>query len=172
MVWKKNPPLFTVLQYFVMIIMAHLIHFFILCLSWWRHQMEACSALLAIRAGNSTVTGEFRAQRPVTRSFDVFLDLRLNMQLSKQSWGWLFETLSRSLWRECNEREITKTQPSFMYIHYLFYLFLLYYACPIPWQAFIKLIDDIEDLFAWWWSSIIIKRFSEHSIITEIENHL
>ena len=28
------------------------------------------------------------AQRPVTRSFDVFFDLRLNKQLSKQSWGW------------------------------------------------------------------------------------
>ena len=47
-------------------------------------------------------TGEFPAQRPVTRSFDVFFDLRLNIRLSKQSWGWWFETLSRSLWRHCN----------------------------------------------------------------------
>ena len=38
--------------------------------------METFSALLAICAGNSPVTGEFPAQRPVTRSFDVFLDLR------------------------------------------------------------------------------------------------
>ena len=45
--------------------------------SWWRHQMETFSALLAICAGNSPVTGEFPAQRPVTRSFDVFFDLRL-----------------------------------------------------------------------------------------------
>ena len=29
-------------------------------------------------AGNSPVTGEFPAQRPVTRSFDVFFDLRLS----------------------------------------------------------------------------------------------
>ena len=36
------------------------------------HQMETLSALLAICAGNSPVTGEFPAQRPVTRSFDVF----------------------------------------------------------------------------------------------------
>ena len=50
---------------------------------WWRHQMETSSALLAICAGNSPVTGEFPAQRPVTRSFDVFLDLRLNKRLSK-----------------------------------------------------------------------------------------
>ena len=45
--------------------------------SWWRHQMETFSALLALCAGNSPVTVEFPAQRPVTRSFDVFLDLRL-----------------------------------------------------------------------------------------------
>ena len=54
-------------------------------------------------AGNSPVTGEFLAQRPVTRSFDVFFDLRLNQKLNKQSWGWWFETLSRSLWRHWNE---------------------------------------------------------------------
>ena len=46
--------------------------------SWWRHQMKNFSALLAICVGNSPVTGEFTAQRPVTRSFDVFFDLRLN----------------------------------------------------------------------------------------------
>ena len=70
-------------------------------LSWWRHQMETFSALLALCAGNSPVTGEFPAQRPVTRSFDVFFDLCLNKRLSKQSWSWWFETSSRSLWRHC-----------------------------------------------------------------------
>ena len=40
--------------------------------------METFSALLAICAGNSPVTGEFPSQRPVTWSFDVFFDLRLN----------------------------------------------------------------------------------------------
>ena len=70
--------------------------------SWWRHQMETFSALLAICAGNSPVPGEFPAQRPVTRSFDIFFDLRLNKRLSKQSWGWWFETLSCSLWRHRN----------------------------------------------------------------------
>ena len=69
---------------------------------WWRHQMETFSALLALCAGNSPVTGEFPAQRLVTRSFDVFLDLRLNKPLSKQSWGWWFETPSRPLWCHCN----------------------------------------------------------------------
>ena len=42
------------------------------------------------------------AQRPVKRSFGVFFDLRLNKRLSKQSWGWWFETLSRPLWRHRN----------------------------------------------------------------------
>ena len=70
--------------------------------AWWRHQMETFSALLAICAGNSPVTGEFPAQRPVTRSFDVFFDLRLNKRLNKQSRGWWFETLSRPLWRHRN----------------------------------------------------------------------
>ena len=50
--------------------------------SWWRHQMETFSALPAICAGNSPVPGESPAQRPVTRSFDVFFDLRLNKRLS------------------------------------------------------------------------------------------
>ena len=71
--------------------------------TWWRHQMETSSALLAICAVNSPVTGDFAAQRPVTRSFDVFFDLRLNEWLSKQSWTWWFETPWRPLWRHCNE---------------------------------------------------------------------
>ena len=69
--------------------------------SWWRHQMETFSALLAICAGNSPVPGEFPT-RPVTRSFDVFFDLRLNKRLSKQWWGWWFKTLSVSSWRHRN----------------------------------------------------------------------
>ena len=52
--------------------------------------MATISALLAICAGNSPVPGEFPAQRPVTRNFDVFFDLRPNKPLSKQWWGWWF----------------------------------------------------------------------------------
>ena len=51
---------------------------------WWRHQMETFSASLVLCAGNSPVTGEFPSQRTVMRKFDVFFDLRLNKQLSKQ----------------------------------------------------------------------------------------
>ena len=55
-------------------------------ITWWRHQMETFSALLAICAGNSPVPCEFPTQMPVTRSFDVYFDLRLNKRLCKQSW--------------------------------------------------------------------------------------
>ena len=41
-------------------------------ITWWRHQMETFSALLAICAGNSPVPGEIPTQRPVTRSFFIF----------------------------------------------------------------------------------------------------
>ena len=51
--------------------------------TWWRHQMETFSALLVLCEGNSPATGEFPAQGPVTRSFAVFFDLRLNKRLSK-----------------------------------------------------------------------------------------
>ena len=50
--------------------------------------METFSALLALCAGKSPVTGEFPSQRPATRSFDIFLDLHLNERLSIHSWGW------------------------------------------------------------------------------------
>ena len=70
---------------------------------WWRHQMETFSVLLALCEGNSPVSGEFTAQSPVIRSFDVFFDLRRNKRLSTQAWGWWFETLSRPLWRHRND---------------------------------------------------------------------
>ena len=47
--------------------------------------METISALLATCAENSPIIGEF-----------------LNLRLSKQWWGWWFETASRPLWRHSN----------------------------------------------------------------------
>ena len=53
--------------------------------------------------------GEFTGHRwiPRTKANDAelwfFFDLCLNKRLSKQSWGWWFETPSRPLWRHCNE---------------------------------------------------------------------
>ena len=84
--------------------------------TWWRHQMETFSALLAICAGNSPVPGEFPTQRPVTRSFDVYFDLRPDKRLSKQSWGWWFETLSHSLWRHRNDKTTAPVLVRFWWI--------------------------------------------------------
>ena len=63
----------------------------------WKHVPRSWHFVREIQ-----VTGEFPSQRPATRSFGVFLDLRLNKRLSKQSRRWWFETPSRSLWRQCN----------------------------------------------------------------------
>ena len=71
--------------------------------AWWRHQMETFSVLLALCVGNSPVTSEFPSQRPVTRSFDVFFDLRLNKRLRKQSIRRWCGRPSGSLWRHCDE---------------------------------------------------------------------
>ena len=113
---------------------------------WWRHQMEAFSALLTLCAGNSPITSEFHAQRPVTRSFDVFFDLRPNKRLSKQSWGWWFETPSRSLWRHCDGCYATRKS---------IYLTIL--------QEFNNSYSIIEIL--WWLCSWIIRFVEDWSML-------
>ena len=65
--------------------------------------METFSALLAICGDFTGHRWIPHTQRPVTRSFNAFFDLRLNKRLSKQWWGWWFETLSCPLWRHCND---------------------------------------------------------------------
>ena len=50
------------------------------------------------------VRGNHRSQRPVTRSYDLFFDLRLNKRLSKQSRCRWFETPSCSLW--CHRKDL------------------------------------------------------------------
>ena len=45
---------------------------------------------------NSPLKGQWRG------ALVFFFDLHLNKRSSKQSGGWWFETLSRSLWRHCN----------------------------------------------------------------------
>ena len=63
---------------------------------------ENISVLLSFCEGNPPVIDGFSSQRPATRSFDAFFDLRLNKRLSKQSSRWWFETQSRSSWRHSN----------------------------------------------------------------------
>ena len=69
---------------------------------WCHHEMKTFPALLALCEGNPPVTSGFPSQRRVSRSFDVFFDLRWNKQLSKQSRHRWSETPSRLLWRHCN----------------------------------------------------------------------
>ena len=64
----------------------------------WKHFLR----YWPLWAANSPVTGEFPSQRAVTRSFDVFFDLRLNKRLSNQPRHRWFETPSSSLWRHCS----------------------------------------------------------------------
>ena len=65
--------------------------------------MEIFSVLLALYAGNSTVSGEFPAQRPVTRSFDVFFDLRLNKWIN----GWVNNREAGDLRRDRIHYDVT-----------------------------------------------------------------
>ena len=62
---------------------------------WWRHELETFSALLTI----SAVTGEFPAQRPVTRSFDILLIFLIN--------GWVNNGKARHLRRYRANYEVT-----------------------------------------------------------------
>ena len=55
--------------------------------------------------GKATGHGGFPSQRPVTRSFDNFFDLRLYKQLNKYSRHWWFETPLCSLWGRCNTED-------------------------------------------------------------------
>ena len=101
----------------------------------WRHQMETFSALLALCAGNSLVTGELPSQRPETRNFDVLFDLSLKKRLSKQSRRWWCETASHPLWRHCNEFKQKK------YIFVINWNQSLYFK-PYPniWESWTKFI--------------------------------
>ena len=78
-------------------------------------------------------------QRLVTRSFDVFFDLPLNLQLSKQWRRWWFDTLPRSLWRHYNVVDVGAT----------IQVSLLYDAtCVIVWACVRKRILKIPLCFA------------------------
>ena len=78
---------------------------------WYTQYMMASSngnifGVTGHLCGEFTGPGEFPAQRPVTRSFDVFFVLHPNKRLSKQSWNWWFRMPSRPLWRHRNDNII------------------------------------------------------------------
>ena len=70
---------------------------------WFGYIIMTTSSNGNICGRNSPVTGEFPSQRPVTQSFDVFFDLRLNKRLREPSRRRWFGTPSCSLWRHCND---------------------------------------------------------------------
>ena len=84
--------------------------FHVIVTAWWCHQIETFSALLALCAGNSPVTGEFPSQRPVTLTFNIFFGLHLNKLLSKRLRRQWFEMPLCLLWRHCNECQQRKQQ--------------------------------------------------------------
>ena len=67
--------------------------------TWWRHQMEIFSGLLALCARNSPATGECPSQRPLTRSFDAFFVLRLSKRVNNPGAG--------NLGRHCVHYDVT-----------------------------------------------------------------
>ena len=86
-----------------------------LCL-WWRHQMETFSALLAFCAGNSPVTGEFPAQSPVTRSFDLLICVWIN--------GWVNNHEAGDL--RCYHTHYDVTVMCYTFIYVWMYFFIPY----------------------------------------------
>ena len=82
---------------------------------WWtgRQHVGTKCLMIMMTSSNGNIScvsgllwgefpGEFPPQKPVTRSFDGYFDPRPSKWLSKQSWGWWFETPSRLLWRHRN----------------------------------------------------------------------
>ena len=99
--------LFKIYSHWVNLEHSAQVLYFCGAVSYWTHWVRTHFHMMTSSNGNifrvtGHLCGEFPAQRPVTRSFDVFFDLLLNKRLRKQSWGWWFETLSLSLWRHCN----------------------------------------------------------------------
>ena len=142
--------------------------------SWWRHQRETFSTLLALCEENPPVTGGFPSDRPV--SFDVFFDLRLNKLLSKHSRRRWFETPSRSLWCHCNGKaklyqattDTTKCElcvhiswgvlwsgHTYTYIHGTNVFNLFHRFLYIKMLVFLSVRHDIYNLVAWGRSLLI-----------------
>ena len=82
--------------------------------SWWRHHRKHFPRYWPFVRGihRSSVNSSHKGQWREALIFS--LSCALNKRLSKQSWGWWFETPSRSLWRHCNENRRCGVQLLYM----------------------------------------------------------
>ena len=130
--------------------------------SWWRHQMELFSALLALCDWTPSVTRGFTPQRPVTKNLNVFFDLRLNKRMIKQSRRRWFETLSCSLWRHCNvlvQSSLISQNVTTKITAKMCPWRLIERACLWPrfgWFAFVLAPKPNSVLFKWYESTLVI----------------
>ena len=118
----------------------------ILHMSWWRHQMEKFSALLAICAGNSPLT-------------DAVFDLCPNIRLSKQWWGWWFETPWRSSWRDCHvwkSQQVTQGVTCNVNVKAACTQKLIGYLCG-TWDTKGNVINIVATVFLGWYSFWYVK---------------
>ena len=109
--WLVSQPLRVIVYFlhrFVCIIVASIQLLFIeICIMWctWKsgHVMMTSSNGNIFRV-TGHLCGEFTGPRwiPRTKASDAELRCAFNKRLSKQSWGWWFETPLCPLWRHCN----------------------------------------------------------------------
>ena len=69
--------------------------------------MEASSALLALCAGNSPVTGEFPSQRASNEDFDVAL-VQVRMSYQTYTWPVIWDYMT-FIWRHRNASKLKGT---------------------------------------------------------------
>ena len=98
--------------------------------------MEAFSALLALCARNSPHKSQWRG------ALMFSLICAFNKRLSKQSWGWWFETLSRSLWRIWNVQELWWIYIQLSISLTTFRKTVFFYPCPYSLRDYLFVGDD------------------------------
>ena len=77
---------------------AYTSHFF----SWWHHQMETFPRYWPFMQRMHRSPVDFLHKDQWRGAVMFFFHLCLNKRLSKQTWGWWFETPWSSLWYHCN----------------------------------------------------------------------
>ena len=104
--------------------------------------METISTLLDLCVGNSPIAGCFPPQRPVTRSLDVFVDLRLNKRVRKHSTRRWFEIPLRSLWCHCNDMLLLRMMNTSVWASTILHISRLYqhWSIAIFWIMVITVI--------------------------------